>query len=120
MLIGANTIDELKLIRDETIQLLKLGAFELNKWASNCPELLQIDNRDRMPVIIRDNVTNSCILGMQWNQCQDTFQFLYKLDTETHVVSKWVILSEVTKFDALGPIIVIAKLILQNLWQLAI
>ncbi|KYM82966.1 hypothetical protein ALC53_06561, partial [Atta colombica] len=27
------TVDELKLIRDETIQLLKLGAFELTKWA---------------------------------------------------------------------------------------
>ena len=31
MLTGADTIDELKLIRDETIQLLKLGAFELSK-----------------------------------------------------------------------------------------
>jgi len=59
-----NTVDELKLIRDETIQLLKLGAFELSKWASNCPELLETDNRDRLPVIIRDNAVNSCILGM--------------------------------------------------------
>jgi len=31
MLTGADTIDELKLIHDETIQLLKLGAFELSK-----------------------------------------------------------------------------------------
>ncbi|KYM77037.1 hypothetical protein ALC53_12573 [Atta colombica] len=47
----------------------------------------------------------------QWNQCQDTFQFLCKLDTETHVVSKRVIFSEVTKlFDSLGlPVIVITK-----------
>ena len=124
MLTGADTIDELKLIRDETIQLLKLGAFELSKWASNCPELLKINNRDRVPVIIRDNSADSCILGMQWNQCQDTFQFLCKLDTEPHVVSKRIILSEVAKlFDPLsllGPVIVIAKLILQDLWQLAI
>ena len=68
MLTGADTIDELKLIRDETIQLLKLGTFELSKWASNyCPELLEIDNHDRMLVIIRDNAADSCILGMQWN-----------------------------------------------------
>ena len=77
-----------------------------------------------MPVIIRDNATDSCILRMQWNQCQDTFQFLCKLDTGTHVVSKRVILSEVAKlFDPLGllgPVIVIAKIILQDLWQLAI
>ena len=104
----------------KSIHPLKLGAFELNKWASNCSELLEIDNRDHMPVIIRDNATDSCILSMQWNQ--DTFQFLCKLDTGTHVVSKRVILSEVAKFDPLGllgPVIVIAK-ILQDLWQLAI
>jgi len=57
-------------------------------------------------------------------QCQDMFQFLCKIDTEPHVVSKRVILSEVAKlFDPLGllgPVIVIAKLILQDLWQLAI
>ncbi|KYM87991.1 hypothetical protein ALC53_03209, partial [Atta colombica] len=114
MLTGADTIDELKLIRDETIQLLKLGAFDLSKWTSNCPELLQIDNRNRMPVIIGDNATDSCILGMQWNQCQDTFQFLCKLNTE-HVISKRIVLSEIAKLldplGLLGPVIVIAKII---------
>jgi len=60
---------------------------------------------------------------MHWNQCQDTFQFFCKLDTEAHGVSKRVRLSEIVKlFDPLGLldlIIVIAKLILQDLWQLA-
>jgi len=50
MLTGADTIDELKLIRDETIQLLKLRAFELSKWASNCSELMEIDNHDRIAI----------------------------------------------------------------------
>jgi len=65
MFTGADTIDELKLIHNETIQLLKLGAFELSKWASNCPELLETNNRDRLSVIIRDNAADSYILGMQ-------------------------------------------------------
>jgi len=59
---------------------------------------------------------------MQWNQCQDTFQFLckfaklQKFNSETNVVSKWVILSEIAKlFDPLESVIVIAKLILQDL-----
>jgi len=47
------------------MKLLKLGAFELSKWASNCSELLETDNRNCVPVIIRDNVADSCILGMQ-------------------------------------------------------
>ena len=65
MLTGADTIDELKLIRDETIQLLKLGAFKLSKGTSNCSELLETNNRDRLPVIIRDNAADSCILDIQ-------------------------------------------------------
>jgi len=52
-------VDELKLIRNETIQLLKLGAFE--QMGLECPELLKIDNYNRVPVIIRDNVADSCI-----------------------------------------------------------
>jgi len=37
--------------------------------ASNWPNLLEIDNHDRVPIIIRDNAAEySCILGMQWNQ----------------------------------------------------
>jgi len=84
MTCSPDTVDELKLIRDETVQLLKLGAFELNKWASNYPELLEIDNC----ASIRDNFADSCILGIQWNQYQDMFQFLCKLDIEVHVVSK--------------------------------
>ena len=100
-----------------TIQLLKLGAFELSKVGSRTTlNLLEIDNHDRMSVIIRDNAADSCILGMQ---CQDMFQFLCKLNTEAHVVSKRVILSEITKLfnplGLLGPVIVIAKLILQDL-----
>ncbi|XP_018401697.1 PREDICTED: uncharacterized protein LOC108778883 [Cyphomyrmex costatus] len=65
MLTGADSIDELKLIRDETIQLLRAGMFELSKWASNCLELLETDKRGREPVAITDNITDSCILGMQ-------------------------------------------------------
>jgi len=127
MLTRADIVDKLKQIHDENIQLLKLGTFELSKWASNCPELLEIDNRNRVPVI-RDNVADSCILGMQWDQYQDTFQFLWKFESETHVskpiVSKQIILSDVAKlFDPLGllsPVIVITKFILQDLWQLVI
>ncbi|XP_018396168.1 PREDICTED: uncharacterized protein LOC108774505, partial [Cyphomyrmex costatus] len=124
MLTGADTIGELKLIRDETIQLLKLGAFELSKWATNCPELLEVSNHENKLITIDDKAADSRILGMQWNQCLDTFQFLCNTESETQVVSKRVILSDHAKlFDPLGllgPVVVVAKLILQDLWQLSI
>lgn len=39
---GANSLSEAIVIRNQIVQLLKLGSFELNKWElSNCPELLE-------------------------------------------------------------------------------
>lgn len=40
LLTGANTISDARRVRDETIELLKRGQFELSKWSSNCKELL--------------------------------------------------------------------------------
>ncbi|XP_011685530.1 PREDICTED: uncharacterized protein LOC105448572 [Wasmannia auropunctata] len=121
LLTGADTIADAKLIINETLQLLRLGSFELSKWASNSPELLEnIGDRQGNSVIINDGV-HPRILGAQWDQSEDTLGFCYQTDINHHTVSKRTILSEVAKlFDPLGligPIIVIAKLILQELWQ---
>lgn len=55
------------------------------------------------------------------NQLTDTFHFSYQSDAEHGVVTKQTILAEVSKlFDSLGllgPIIAVAKLILQDLWK---
>jgi len=120
MLTGADSIQEAKLIRDEIIQLLKLGSFELSKWASNHPQLLDsLDNQGDNPITIEDK-TISHVLGIQWNQGADTFHFSYTPYAEHKAVSKRTILSEVSMlFDPLGligPTIVIAKLILQDFW----
>ncbi|XP_029162186.1 uncharacterized protein LOC114933775 [Nylanderia fulva] len=121
---GADTLHEAKVLRDELIELLRIGSFELSKWASNCPELLKnIKDRDGEVITIH-NETDSSILGIQWNQVKDVFHFAYNSDSTNSAVSKRVILSEVSRlFDPLGllgPVIVIAKLILQDLWKAGI
>ncbi|XP_011883727.1 PREDICTED: uncharacterized protein LOC105570885, partial [Vollenhovia emeryi] len=121
ILSGADTIVDAKIARDETISLLRSGGFELSKWSSNCPELLNgIQDQNNDPVIINSQM-DSRILGMHWNQSQDTFYFSYNPSQTNSAISKRVILSEVARlFDPLGllgPIIVLAKLILQELWN---
>ncbi|XP_067205396.1 uncharacterized protein [Linepithema humile] len=124
LLTGADTLAEARSIRNEIIQLLRLGAFKLSKWASNCPELLDItDSRDKELVTI-DNDANSRVLGIQWSQSKDMFRFSYDTTGTHDVISKRTIISEVSRlFDPLGllgPIIVIAKLVLQELWRSSI
>lgn len=121
LLTGADTVRDARLLRDEVIQLLKLGSFELSKWASNCSELLKSIPSRENEVITISNEADTHVLGIQWDQSKDTFHISCKLDSACDVVSKRTILSEVARlFDPLcllGPVVVIAKLILQELWQ---
>ncbi|XP_018377662.1 PREDICTED: uncharacterized protein LOC108770525 [Trachymyrmex cornetzi] len=122
MLTGADTFNEAVAIRDETIKVLRAGAFELGKWASNHSGLLKgIKNQNENPVVIQD-AAESSVLGIHWVHSRDTFRFLYSPDGDSAAVSKRNILSEISRlFDPLGllgPVIVRTKLILQELWQL--
>ncbi|XP_018372878.1 PREDICTED: uncharacterized protein LOC108767463, partial [Trachymyrmex cornetzi] len=120
LLTGADSIRELEQIRDEVIRLLRAGSFELSKWASNCPQLLE-SLRKHNGELVSLNSDDSSVLGIRWSQSQDMLLFSCELEPTCNVVSKRVILSEISRcFDPLGllgPTIVIAKLILQELWQ---
>ncbi|XP_071642941.1 uncharacterized protein [Temnothorax longispinosus] len=118
LLTGADSITEAREARDEVIALLREGGFELSKWLSSCPELLDHMHDSSDNVMTINEGRNSSILGIHWNQTQDRFYLSYKLEAQA-VVSKRTILSEISSlFDPLGllgPIIVLAKLIMQDL-----
>lgn len=120
LLTGANSIREAKLARDHIIQLLQLGGFTLSKWASNCSYLLEGLTDQREDLVAINLQAASTVLGINWNQVSDTFHFCYEAELLS-VISKRTILSELSKlFDPLGLlglVMVLAKRILQELWQ---
>ncbi|XP_018404138.1 PREDICTED: uncharacterized protein LOC108780819 [Cyphomyrmex costatus] len=123
MLAGADTIKEAEVIRDEMIELLREGGFELDKWASNCPGLMKgLDNQNNKIININDDI-EARILGIRWNRVKDTFHFHCE-PVPASKFTKRIIVSEVTRvFDPLGllgPVVVLAKLIIQELWQIGI
>jgi len=94
------------------IETIQLGAFELSKGVSNCSELLETNNRDRLPIIIRDNAADSCILG---NGISVRIHFNFSailIQNLTLYQNKSYILSEVVRLldplGLLGPVIVIS------------
>ncbi|XP_077282820.1 uncharacterized protein LOC143908865 [Temnothorax americanus] len=118
---GADTKKDLEIVCHQVMEILRLGAFELSKWASNCPELLKdVQDQSHEPVEICSD-ENSRILGMQWDHTRDTFQVSHNIQESHRTISKRTILSGAARlFDPLGllgPVIVIAKLILQDLWK---
>lgn len=120
---GASSIEEALILQQEVVNLLGKGHFSLSKWASNCPEILRAvdtDNQTDNVSLTSNEDPNIKILGLQWNPNEDKFS--YRIGNFVTVYSKRSILSTIAKiYDPLGflaPTILIAKLLIQDLWKL--
>lgn len=120
---GQNSIEDSKRIVAELIQLLSKGGFNLRKWTSNEATILE-DLRDdqkstKANIEFNPETSNTKMLGMCWNQKQDTFTYQWRLP-EKKTLTKRVLLSEISKlYDPLGflsPATIKAKLLFQKVW----
>ena len=98
-----------------------MGGFPLAKWNSNSSEFLkeflaELPAEEAVP--LDDCTTN--ILGMKWLPHADKFTFKMNLPLKQEIVTKGIILSEVSQFyDPIGiisPVIITSKYLLQELW----
>ncbi|XP_066599999.1 uncharacterized protein [Prorops nasuta] len=121
---GANNLDDAMKIRDQLIDILHSAGIKLDKWAANNPELLPgISNIDQGKIIDVDKTVKT--LGLLWQPLNDSFSFntrcLYDSSKE---MTKRAVLSFLARlFDPLGwlaPIIVRAKILIQDLWIMKI
>ncbi|XP_044264765.1 uncharacterized protein LOC123011414 [Tribolium madens] len=123
---GCPSIEEGLQIRNELITLLDRGGFQLRKWASNAPELL-----DGIPPefcnthpLNFDQESNSFIkiLGLKWDPLSDCFA--YQITPSKHSCTKRSLLSELARiFDPVGflaPLTFFAKRMIQYLWTLGL
>ncbi|XP_014209356.1 uncharacterized protein LOC106640009 [Copidosoma floridanum] len=104
--------------KDQLIQLLRTASMELDKWASNEPRILEGTSSHPGKTIKLDNVVST--LGVKWNHKSNCLTFSLTPTTSSSIVTNREILSKIARlFDPLGwlaPIIIVAKLILQELW----
>ncbi|XP_076626755.1 uncharacterized protein LOC143344514 [Colletes latitarsis] len=123
-LFGSVDLTSLRLIRNQTIQLLQKGGFSLCKWASNDSRLLSdIDEANHGLAVSKSLQVdeNISVLGLTWNPVTDQFQF-HALTPGNQITTKREMLSSIAKlFDPMGwvaPFVVLAKILLQQLWSL--
>lgn len=127
LITGANSKTEALKILEETTSLLEKGGFKLRKWASNNPELLKKAPESSIANSIRslDKEGVFRTLGIQWNPNEDVFQYSMATEyTSTQRTTKRSILSCIAQvFDPLGllgPVVLLAKLLMQRLWMLQV
>ncbi|XP_055907518.1 uncharacterized protein LOC129942546 [Eupeodes corollae] len=124
-LAGSETIDDAHNLLNEIICLLKAGHFELKKICSNHPMILKgIPEEDKEKLVTFHQSEIIKTLGLIWDPSQDVFDFSYndeKVNKISTQITKRTVLADLARlFDPLGllgPIIVIGKLFLQELWK---
>nr|XP_034195140.1 uncharacterized protein LOC117611301 [Osmia lignaria] len=120
---GADSFDSLIEIASQLTDLCNAGGFPLAKWHSNEASLLETivpcNNSQGTSISLDD--CNTKILGLRWNTVNDSFTFTTKSHHNLNF-TKRLVLSEVAQiFDPLGflsPVIIRAKVLLQELWLL--
>ncbi|XP_062717012.1 uncharacterized protein LOC134292166 [Aedes albopictus] len=125
-LTGANELEEARQLQSDLISLLSKGGFDLHKWCANDAALLSDipPERREKQVDFENHDVNEVIktLGLLWNPVEDELVFRVQLpEKPKDGLTKRQILSEVARlFDPLGllgPAIVIAKIVMQELWK---
>ncbi|XP_043480108.1 uncharacterized protein LOC122509872 [Leptopilina heterotoma] len=121
---GGRNLKDARQRRDQLIQLLKRGGFELKKWVSNRPELLEdIPPSDRLRPSWRHFEVGGLVteLGLAWDPVADKIRFSPPKLGQDEVITKRKALSELAKlFDPIGwlaPLIVVGKMHIQDLWR---
>jgi hypothetical protein len=122
LLTGADSVEQLQKIRKEITRVVADAGFELRKWNSNDPSLIAEQALGPTSQLIIDKQDTKS-LGVTWNATKDAIKYSFQLKSNT-TVSKRSILSVIAQlFDPLGllgPVILKAKLLLQQIWALKI
>ncbi|XP_039307877.1 uncharacterized protein LOC120358265 [Solenopsis invicta] len=121
---GADSIDQAKEVAQQLTGICMAGGFKLRKWISNHSSVLDSIPEDSRIEATTINISGDLsvnTLGLCWQPATDAFQFSLNIPVSTSF-TKRTLLSNIAKlYDPLGflsPVIITAKIIIQELWIL--
>ena len=123
---GGDTLSEAMSVRDQLLKTLASAGMSVGKWATNYPDLLkglgsQVNKGHEAEFQEQETVST---LGLRWISSEDAFCFKILGVNNSEQITKRSMLSEIARlFDPIGwlsPVVIHAKIMLQNLWMQAI
>ena len=118
---GVNSIEEGQKLVSELVEILATAKLQLRQWACNDVRILKdipAQDFDKNFYLDKDHKVKT--LGAFWQALKDCFVYFTNNFSSSDKLTKRVILSIIAKiFDPLGllgPIILFAKLIMQDIW----
>ncbi|XP_004934341.2 uncharacterized protein LOC101737233 [Bombyx mori] len=125
ILTGHDSVVKAQALQNDLINLLALGGFQLSKWTSNCPQLLERfpDDQCDMPkdFDISPDSNSIKVLGIQWIPQSDELTYRISLPSIKQITKRSILSTVASLYDPNGwvtPVIFRAKLLLQKLWLL--
>lgn len=122
---GADTEEDASRLQQQLVSLLHKGGFQLRKWTSNSPALLNKvapDHRETPVFLHSTNKPLFSILGLQWSPKTDSFT--YSINWPVTPPTKRRVLSLIAQiYDPCGylsPFIMLTKCYMQLLWSLGL
>ncbi|XP_043498684.1 uncharacterized protein LOC122521989 [Polistes fuscatus] len=122
LITGTDDVETLGRIRDQTIEILKRGGFNIRQWASNYrPILDKLDTKKVNVEFFSGETSILKTLGISWNTHHDHLIYTVAPIDLHEKITKRRILSEIAKIydplGLLGPIILTAKILIQDCWK---
>ncbi|BES98503.1 Hypothetical protein NTJ_11319 [Nesidiocoris tenuis] len=109
-------------IQEQVDDILRSAGFELHKWCANSETLISSIPREKREgkyvPSSADNIIKT--LGLWWNPDEDSFKFSIELEKKQGFTKRAILSEALRLFDPLGlagPVIVKAKIFLQQLWS---
>nr|CAI5827907.1 unnamed protein product [Callosobruchus analis] len=123
LLTSTDNIEDLKTIYSELTSELSKYGFHLRKWLSNAPEIFSNDphNEAEHHYLVCHGNSSTKALGVSWRPRDDELQFHRGITFgEANATKRSVLSATAQIYDLLGllgPVTMLAKILIQNLWQ---
>lgn len=117
---GGNSVDEVIHIKNRISEILLSGGFELRKFSSNNFDVVSNVNVEDNSIVSFGELHEYKTLGLIWEPSCDVLKYFIRPTAETSCTKRCILSAIAQIFDPLGllaPVIIIAKMLMQRLWQ---
>ncbi|XP_065082272.1 uncharacterized protein LOC135704713 [Ochlerotatus camptorhynchus] len=99
---GADNEEEAMCIKEQITEILSKSGFELRKWTSSCPKLLENEVSESVPVKLSDDADVVKALGIYWYPSEDQFGFKVNFSADSVNTKRQMISDASRLFDPFG------------------